>query len=51
MVLQMVRGCGYGTPTPLNPLSQLWYNISALSMQFLFAYSAKHYIDMFLKYY
>jgi hypothetical protein len=51
MVLQMVRGCGYGTPSPLNPLSQLWYSISALSMSYLFAYCTKHFIDIFLKFY
>lgn len=51
MQLQMVRGCGYGTPAPQNPPSQLWYSISALTMQFLFAYCVGQFISIFNKYY
>lgn len=46
MVLQMVRGCGYGTPTPRNPPSQLFYNSAALTMIALFTYYTKVFIDM-----
>ena len=48
MVLQMVRGCGYGTPSPRSPPSQLFYSLAALTMMALFAYYAKVFMDMLI---
>lgn len=48
MVLQMVRGCGYGTPTPRSPPSQLFYSLAALTMTAIFTYFTKVFIDLLL---
>jgi hypothetical protein len=46
MVLQMARGCGYGTPSPMNPPSILYYNIIEVAIAVLFAYYTKKFIDI-----
>ena len=34
-------------PSPRSPPSQLWYSISAVTMQFIFAYGVSRFRDVF----
>ena len=49
MVMQMVRGCGYGDLSPRNPPSQLFYNIASLTMTVLFFYYTSKFIAIWLR--
>ena len=41
----MAIGCGYGVPTPLNPVSQLVFNIGCLTTKIIFAIYINEVID------
>ena len=45
--MQMAIGCGYGVPTPLNPLSQFIFNIGCLTTKVVFAIYINSVIDIF----
>jgi hypothetical protein len=46
MTMQMIRGCGYGTPTPISPLSQLFFNTTGITMTGLFVFYVHKMIEM-----
>lgn len=49
--MQMVRGCGLGVPSPRNPVSMLWYNISNVTMSIMFWYFTDRVITLIYKFY